>query len=725
MESKGFFDRHTKILISLFLATAIIAVYWQVGNHEFVNFDDNLYVTANKHVKAGLSLDSIKWAFSFAEKEKTYWHPLTWLSHMLDCQLFGVNPRWHHLMNVLFHVANTLLLFVVLKQMTGALWKSAFVASLFALHPVNVDSVAWVAERKNLLSTFFWMLTMLTYAHYCKRPNIYRYLLVFTCLGLGLLAKPMLVTLPFVLLLLDYWPLGRIQLWDQDGKPEKAIKEILLSKTVLEKIPLITLSLTSIYVSSISLRSASNVISTHIIPMGPRIENAIVSYVIYIIKAVWPHHLAVYYPFPTTIPTWEVLTSCLVLTGITTIVIWLLRKMPFLAVGWFWFIGTLIPVSGIMQAGLWPKMADRWAYVPFIGLFIMITWGVPELLNKWQYRKQTLTITAGITLSILMITTYIQLGYWKNSITLFEHAINVTTDNPIAQNNLGLALYDKGRIDDAIRHYHEALQIDPRFVKAHNNLGIALARLNKDQEAIKQYLITLKLDPAYVKAHNNLGLMLAKLGKTNQAIKEYYKAIQIKPDYASPYNNLGTLFYEQNHIEKAIKFYSKAVSINPYYATAYNNLGVALAKLGKTNQAIKQYYMAIKIKPDYADAYINLASALASEGKMEQSISIYKKTLMLKPGSAKVAAKLATIFLRHGKIDKAINLYSRALKTDPDFAYAHNNLGVALANKGELDKAIYHFREALRIKPNYGSALKNLRIVSAIREKSLKRQGRQ
>jgi len=371
-------------LICLFLGLVTLSVYWQVVDHEFIIYDDPSYVTENHHVQAGLTLKSLAWSFSFTEKEDTYWHPLTWISHMLDCQFYGLNPGMHHLNNLILHIASSLLLFLAFKRMTGEVWKSAFIAALFALHPLNVDSVAWIAERKNVLSTFFWMLTMLSYAYYSERPGPWIYLLTLLFFALGLLAKPMLVTLPFVLLLLDYWPLGRLRLPTIPSG----------FRLFMEKAPFIVLAVFIAYLSFSSSEDLGIMISLETKPMDLRIANALVSYVSYMEKMVWPQSMAVHYPYPRMIPIWKSICAGLFLGLVSLSVILAIKRKPYLSVGWLWFLGTLVPVIGLVQNGLWPAMADRWAYVPLIGLFIMIAWGAPELAVRWLGRGKGLVMGA-------------------------------------------------------------------------------------------------------------------------------------------------------------------------------------------------------------------------------------------------------------------------------------------------------------------------------------------
>ena len=409
----------------------------------FVNYDDPQYVTANYDVQAGLTFESIRWSFTATHANN--WHPLTWLSHMLDCQIYGMNPGHHHMTNVLFHILNTLLLFFIFKRISESIWKSAFVAALFALHPLHVESIAWVAERKDVLSTFFWMLTLWSYAGYVERPRLDKYLLLILFYILGLMAKPMLVTLPFVLLLLDYWPLKRFHLKSSDNEnPE--VQRTFYFGLILEKIPLFLLSAASGIVTYLVQKSSGAVSSLDAIPFHDRIANALVSYVVYIGKMIWPHNLAVLYPYPRSIALWKIVGAGLLITLITVLVLRLLRSKPYLAVGWLWYLGTLVPVIGIVQVGS-QAMADRYTYVPLIGIFIMITWGISDWVSKRHYRRFGLFMVTAVILSLLMITSRLQVKYWSNSVMLFDHAIDVTGENSTAQLNLGEALAEQGNIE--------------------------------------------------------------------------------------------------------------------------------------------------------------------------------------------------------------------------------------------------------------------------------------
>lgn len=587
IDKGSWFTIRYEIFVCLFLVLAVIAIYWQVRHHDFTDFDDRTYVTANQHVLKGLSKESLQWSLSFEEKDKTYWHPLTWLSHMLDVQFYGKNPRGHHLSNVLFHIANTLLLFFILSRMTGTVWKAAFAASLFALHPINVESVAWIAERKNVLSTFFWMLTMLTYIRYTERPGFSRYGWIIITFALGLMAKPVLVTLPFVLLLLDYWPLRRFELvqskhrsiWLSLKELLSNLRETLFFRLILEKIPLMVLSIAAIYLSSASLQYHGVVIPFEEVSLKLRLANAVVSCVQYLGKAIWPKNLAFFYPYPTSVPLLAIIGAVLLLTCISIAVLGFLRSKPYLAIGWFWYLGTLVPVSGIMQAGLWPAMADRWAYVPFIGLYIMVSWGFSELIGKWSYKKLAIPVICAALIISLMVTSHRQVRHWTNSMTLSRHAIEVTTDNFLTHYAMGFALADQGRMAEAVKHYSESLRLNPNYADTHYNMGIALSALNKRDEAVKHYREVLRIDPDDFQAHNNLGNNLFLQGKIDEAIDHYLSALRIQPDYAMAHKNLGAALIRNSQARQAVYHLQEALRIQPHDAQAMKNLKIALALL--------------------------------------------------------------------------------------------------------------------------------------------------
>jgi Flp pilus assembly protein TadD len=610
--------RGHSIFIGLFLTVATLVVFWQVLDHDFVGFDDDKYVTENHYVQAGLTKEGLIWAFTTAHVSN--WHPLTWLSHMVDCQLHGLNPAGHHLANLLFHVLNTLLLYLVFRRLTGSIWRSGFVAALFALHPLHVESVAWVAERKDVLSTFFWMFTIWAYARYVEIPGFWRYLLTLFTFALGLMAKPMLVTLPFVLLLLDYWPLERFRVEQTGGNTtatSRALKTQRSSFPLLlwEKTPFFALTAVSGVVTLFAQKSGGALGAMDIYPVKIRIANTLVSYVSYIGKMIWPQNLAVFYPHPgQSLTVWQAALAGLLLVVVSVVVIGARRRYPYLLVGWLWYVGTLVPVIGLVQVGM-QAMADRYTYVPLIGLFIIIAWGVPDLLAKWRYRRAIITTSVGILISAMTICTWLQVRHWKSSITLFEHALQVTPKNHVAHNNLGNALEQQDRVDEAIRHLSEALELKPDFAGAHNNLGNALAKQGNFNEAVAHFSKAIQLKPDFAGAHLNLGNALEHQDRVDEAIFHFARALQHKPDFAEAYYNMGNALARQGKLNEAVSHFSKALQFKPYFAEAHNNLGTILARQGELNEAIFHFSEALRLKPDYLQARANLDLTLQMVGK--------------------------------------------------------------------------------------------------------------
>jgi tetratricopeptide (TPR) repeat protein len=618
-------------LICLALAILTIITFWSLKDCGFTNFDDDLYVTENAYVQSGLNANSIGQALSFSSEleKKSGWTPLTWLSLMLDYQIFGLNPQGYHLMNLLFHVMNTILLFLIFHRMTKKLWPSAFVACLFAIHPLHVESVAWIAERPDVISTFFFMLTIGAYSYYVEHQGFRRYSLVLLFFVLGLMAKSMLVTLPFVLLLLDYWPLQRfgeitgikpsaardnstdasnfiptyrdsfsaslIRIGVSTIKPDhkvRAVKETLEIKKpadpeykwsliyplLWEKVPLFILTIFSSALTYIDAQS-TGYINNEAFPLGVRIENALVSYIAYIGKMIWPSNLAVFYPHPRLLVPWQVLGSVLLLIAITLVVIWRAKKFPYLATGWLWYIGTLVPVIGIVQLGM-QAMADRYTYIPLIGLFIMVAWGVPTLIKSEEIRKKLLFPVGVASLAILAVLTWQQCGYWKNSINLWNHALKVTDNNSLAYFNRG---------------------------NAYNYLG-------NYKQAIEDFNKTIEINPGYVKAYNNRGVAYRDLGNYSQAIENYDRAIEIKPGYAEIYFNRGNAYNDLGNYKQAIEDFGRVIEIKPGFIEAYYNRGVAYNSLGNYRQAIDDFSRTIEIKPDYVNAYKNRAVSYLKQG---------------------------------------------------------------------------------------------------------------
>jgi Flp pilus assembly protein TadD len=569
------------------LLVATLAVYIQVWTHDFVGLDDFNYVVKNPQVAGGLTARGVAWAFTTGHESN--WHPLTWLSHMLDVQLWGLAPGPHHLTNLAFHLANTLLLLVLLHRMTADVWRSAVVAGLFALHPLHVESVAWVAERKDVLSTLFWLLTTWAYVSYVRRPGPGRYAAALAAFALGLMSKPMLVTLPFVLLLLDVWPLGRVR---------GALPELLKTSAglITEKLPFFALTVASSVITFMVQQRGGAVAELDAFPLGPRLANVVTSYVAYLGKTFWPTGLAVIYPYPTSVSAWRV-TACLVfLLAVTALVLRAARRAPYLPVGWLWYLGTLVPVIGVVQVGS-QAMADRYTYVPSIGVFIMVVWGVPDLLARWPHRRVVLPAVATAVLAACAALTALQLPHWKNSTALWTWATRVTSGNFLAEFYLADHLAQNGRAGEAVPHYVESLRITPSFVTARNNLGFTLASLGRVDEAIGHYNEILRVLPHHVEARNNLALAYAAQGKLDDAIRELREAIRIVPGDAESHFNLAALLRRKGQLADAAHHYTEALRLKPGHAEAHYRLGVVLADQGNVGEAARHLRTALTLDP--------------------------------------------------------------------------------------------------------------------------------
>lgn len=570
-----------ELVVCVCLAVATFVVFEEVWNHEFVNYDDTLYVTNNGHVQTGLTGEGVIW--SLTTTHASNWHPLTWLSHMLDCQIYGLKAGGHHLTSLLFHIANALLLFLVLKQMTGAMWRAAFVAALFAFHPLHVESVAWVAERKDVLSTFFWMMTMWAYVRYVAAPGFCRYVSTLLLFALGLMAKPMLVTLPFVLLLIDYWPLGRFRMKRSDDTAmapshrsgDASSPRLVVFRLIWEKTPLFILAGVSSVVTFFVQQTGGATWSLETVPMMMRVANALISYVCYIAKMVWPSNLAVFYPYENVLPVWQGLGAGLLLVGLSLLALREARRFPYVAVGWLWYLGTLVPVIGLVQVGE-QAMADRYTYVPLIGLFIVVAWGAVDLSRRWRLPMPLLSTAAGGVLLACMICSNIQTSHWRNTMTLFQQALDVTANNYLAYNNVANVLASQGKLEQAVASYSEALRIKPDYVNARNNLGTTLHDQGKYGKAVSHFSEALRIKPDSAEAHNNLGVTLVTQGKIDEAIAHHFEALRIRPNYAAAHNSLGVALAMQGKLEKAVAHFSEAIRIKPDYTEARHNLALAL-----------------------------------------------------------------------------------------------------------------------------------------------------
>ncbi len=691
--------RNLWICLTLFVAT--LAVYTPVLRFDFVNYDDPEHVSENVHARRGITLQGLVWAFTSGESFN--WFPVTRLSHMVDCQLFGLRSGLHHVTSAVIHAAAAMLLFAFLVRITLAFWPSALVAFLFALHPLHVESVAWVAERKDVLCAFFWFLGLWAYVRYVERPSRGRYLLVVLAFCLGLMSKPMIVTFPFVLLLLDVWPLRRFS-----------------ANVVREKIPLFVLSAGSAVVTYLVQQAGGSVQAFTVFPLGLRVENVLVSYVVYIVKMFWPSGLAVFYPYPASIPTWQVATAGLALAAISALAIRGLRDRPYLVVGWLWYLVTLGPVIGLVQVGGQAR-ADRYMYVPMVGLAIMLAWGAVDIVRRWPRAVSAVGGVATVACLSCVSLTWAQIQHWQNSETLFKHALAVTgTDNYVAHHNLGLALAKiPGRLPEAISHMESAVRIYPDNADARSNLGLALSDFpNRLPEAIAHLQAALRISPGSRVVHNNLGNALSKIpGRLPEAVEEFQAALRIDPNYTEARNNLGLVLSKiPDRLPEAIAEFQKVLRINPDYPEAHNNLGLALSDIPeRLPEAIAEFQAALRINPDYAEAHNNLGLALAKiSGRLPEAIAEYQTAIRIDPDSPAPHNNLGLALARTGRLREAIAEFQAALRINHDFAEAHSNLGLALSNVPErVPEAITELEAALRIDPDSAISHNNLGLLFA------------
>lgn len=612
------------ISICLFLVVIILLVYWGVGNYPFI-FDDEIYISLNPQVKNGLSVENIKWAFGLHHGEKTYWHPLTWISHMLDVQLFGIDPGWHHLTNVFIHTLNSALLFLFVYLATGTVWQSALVATLFAIHPINVESVAWIAERKNVLSSFFVLLSMIAYIFYARHPSAGKYGLVAILFTLGLTAKPMLVTFPLILLLLDYWPLQRMSLpvnsppvpGTRDSRSLHPPKQAL-SFLLLEKTPLAMLSVWAVSLSTLALQHHNNFHPlTQQDTLSLRVANAFVSYAGYIYKMIVPLNLAVFYPYPDNIPTWQSGGAALLLSAVTVLFVVKAKKSPWLPTGWFWFLITLLPVSGLVKAGLWPALADRWAYIPLIGLYIIIAWSVSGLVDRFPHQKTGILFLVGLLLASCISLSWKQKQYWADGVSLFGHSLEITKPSETIYTNYAVAFLKHGEYTKGLEVYSRYLEINGRSADAHAGKGSILINMGHYEEAAAHFAAVLQINPGYNNIHSLLGGALDKSGRSKAAAAHFRAALLREPDNATMHYNLASVLEKTGEQALALQHYSEAIRLKPDYTAAHNNIGVLLAEQNRLNEAISHFEKALTISPNDAQAKNNLEQAL----RLERNIS--------------------------------------------------------------------------------------------------------
>jgi tetratricopeptide (TPR) repeat protein len=721
------YSQRTVLIVCFFLAVAAFMVFGRTPWYGFVNFDDGDYFSSNHHVKTGLTWDGVRWAFQTGYASN--WHPLTWLSLMLDAQFFGTSPAGPHLTNVILHAVNTVLLFLLLKRLTGTLWPSAFVAAVFAIHPLRAESVAWVAERKDVLSGLFFMLTLLMYARYAqKRPRVESresrvqaapaldtrpwtldYGLALLFFALGLMSKPMLVTLPFVLLLLDYWPLERFAIHDL---------RFAIRRLVWEKVPFFVLSAASCVATVLAQREAIK--SMIVLPLTLRLDNALISVVTYITQMVWPANLAVFYPYRFDTPAWQIAGAGVLLLSITLLAFRTAQRFPYFLFGWLWYLGMLVPVIGFVQvAG--QAHADRYTYLPQIGLYLVIVWAIRDWTASWRWRRQVLGVAAFSVVAALMVCSWKQTAYWQNDESLWTHALTCTSGNYTAHNNLGYVPAAQGRTAEAVEHYQKALEIYPDYAEADNNLGTVFLNQGRLDEAAKYYHRALKIYPGFAEAHNNLGILLTKEGQTAEAIEQYRKAIELNPDRAEFYNNLGNLLATQGRTDEAIEQFQKALEVDPDNAKVRYNLANIFTAQGRWDEAIEQYHRALKQMPDSTHAHYQLGLLLQSRGEFAAAIAQFQKVLKLDPKHVTARNNLAWLLatcpdnsLRNG--NKAVELAQQAVQlsggNSPEIL---DTLAAAYAEAGRYPEAIETAQRALDL-----SAAQNKKPLAEVIQTQLK-----
>lgn len=644
------------------LVVLVFLVFGQTIGHQFINFDDNTYVYDNPRIQNGLDLGGIVWAFTHVHSDN--WHPLTTITHMADCQMYGLWAGGHHLTNVVLHAAAAVMLFFALGELTGAFWRSAFVAAVFAIHPLRVESVAWVAERKDVLSGIFFMLTLWAYARYVRQPaKRWGYAMVAGWFVAGLMSKPMLVTVPFVLLLLDYWPLGRLQ------------RAADLPGLLVEKLPLMVFSFLSCLATLYSQTSTIRPLDDFPIPI--RMENALVAYMAYLGKLVYPVRLVVFYPlWKGGWPLWEVVLAGLLL-GSLTVLAWVLRrKYPVVVVGWCWFLGMLVPVIGLVRVGV-QAYADRYTYLPLIGPVMVLVWVAADCSAKWRHRKVVLGGVAAVLLGFLAPAAHRQASYWRDDMTLWTYVLGCSRDNYVAHNNLGMALLLRQQIEEAEDQFLKSLAANPIFSKAFHNLGCIRMAQQRWEEAEVFFRKAVELDPSMAEARINRGNVLSKLGRLEEAAALYRQALDIRPDYPEAHNNLGNL-----HMMK-----------------------------GRRDEAEVEYKEALRLKPDYSEAHHNLGNALLEQGRKEEGVVHLREVLRLNPANPEVLINLGWTLFELGYVEESVAQFREALRLRPGYPEAHNNLGSALYRQGRVAEAIGHMEKSVELQPSNWNTKQNLALM--------------
>jgi tetratricopeptide (TPR) repeat protein len=753
------------------LSAITLIAYWPVLDNDFINLDDHEYISKNPNVESGLTWTNVKWSFQAGYSAN--WHPLTWMSHMLDVQLFGLDPRWHHLVNLLFHLANTLLLFLLVQGLTRMAWRSALVAALFAVHPLHVESVAWAAERKDVLSTFFFLLTLGAYARYAQKrsrvePSSLRfaaprgressagddglaldprrwtldYFLALFFFALGLMSKPMLVTVPFVLLLLDFWPLQRIKLNDKSACL-KSFRPLLW-----EKVPFFILSLASSWVTFVAQVRGHAVSPVANLPLDIRCANAAVSCLKYLSQTFWPVNLAIFYPYPradNSWDDWQITGAVVVLAAVSLFTLFCIKRAPWFATGWFWFLGTLVPVIGIVQAGR-QAMADRYTYIPLIGVFLCLVWAGAGFFTACRFNEKIPAAIGAVVVLACAVATHQQVRYWRDTFTVANHALAVTVNNLIAEDMLGQELGEQGKYEAAVEHLRAAIAANPQSSMAQYDLAVVLtqsadaqAMAGRLEEAVRTYQSAVQVKPI-VQNLNNLGLVLVQLGRYEEAIEQYNEALKLQPDSAAVHFNLAAALAGENkmagaeaHFAETLRLspdplrtligfgrilagqgklagagakFREAVRLYPTNAEADLELGVNLRLSGQTNEAAKFFSAALQLEPDLAEKNSRTGQTLEKNGQVDSALQCLMIVSWLKPDDAGAHENLGMFCLRHGQPDDALGQFEETLRLRPD-AQSHSDLGLALTMLGRAREAAGHYETAVKLNPDWPEALNN------------------
>ena len=685
---------YREFFVVLLLVAGTLTVFRGVVDHAFLNYDDDVYVLKNEHVRTGLTYANVTWALT-ADYRAT-WQPLTWISYQVDVALGGLDPRGFHRTSLLLHVANVLLLFLALRGLTGSVWRSGLVAALFAVHPLQVQPVAWIASRKDVLSALFWMLGLLAYAAYVKRPRATRYALMMVAMVLGLMAKPVVMTFPLVLLLLDFWPTERFQETRKKAKTTARAMWIL----VREKIPLLALSIASGVATLLVHGRGDTISSLDVVSLSNRLGHVVVAYATYALKTVWPVRLSIYYPYAHEgLPIQRVVGSAALLLIVSLLCVARWRKQPYLLVGWLWFLGVLVPAVGIVQVG-GHAMADRFMYLPSIGLSVLAVWGIGAAAARWRLAGKLAPCAGCAAVIALAVVASFQVKDWRDSISVFRHAVAVQDDNVVAHTNLAGALeiaaasQMSGALDEAITHYGKALQLKPFDPRTPYNLGVALQRQGRLDEAGQRYRQTLRLDPDHANAHHNLGVIFALRGELEEALEHHRSALRVEPDHAEAHNSLGLVYAQQGRLALAADHYQASLRSDPNHPDTHVNLGNVFVAQGKPQEAANHYLVALGLDPEYAQAHRALARVLHQSGQIETAIHHYGQAVRLRPEWTEPAINLALLLAttpdeRLRRVDQAIALAEQACtRTDPASAVYLDTLGVCYAAGARYRDAI-------------------------------------